>query len=172
MAFEDLADLSAGRTLELPINGRTYVIEDVDGETGLWAQQLLELGAAAHAGKTVDGSVLDDDQESKAYERILGPALAEMLADRVMWDQIKHVFYTTLIWITIDKENAEKHWATYGQEAAEGEEEPRPNRGSRRASAAVARTTKSPARGSGTRASKTPVKRARPSATSSKPGPS
>ncbi len=172
MAFEDLAHFSDGRTLELPIDGRVYVIEDVDGETGLWAQKLMELGAAAHAGKDVDGSVLDDEQESDAFKRLLGSALDDMLADGVKWDRIKHVFYTTLIWVTSDEKTAEKIWASYGKGDAEGEEEARPNRAYRRASAAAARTTKSPARGSGTRASKVPTATARPGRASSKPGPS
>ncbi len=168
MAFKDLGEFADDPVLELPIDGRIYVVHGVDGETGLWAQRLLDMGMAAMAGKEVDGSKLDDDEERDVYARLLGGTFQELLDAGVTWERIKHVAYTALLWIASSMSTAEEFWATWGKQDAEGEEEAlEPNRASRRASAAVARTTKSPARTSGTRASKTPVKRARPSGTSS-----
>lgn len=170
MAFRDLAELAADPVLELPIDGRIYVVHGVDAETGIWANLLVELGQAAMAGKDVDGSRLDDDQERDAYIRLLGDTFQELVDAGMSWERIKHCAYTALIWITSGMAGAEAFWLTW--QAAEGEEEARPNRASRRASSAVARTTQTPTRTSGTRASKTPVKRAPRSVTSSKPGPS
>ncbi len=171
MAFKELSEFADDPVLELPIDGRVYVVHGVDGETGLWANLVLELGQAAMAGKEVDGSRLDDDQERDAYARLLGDTFQELLDAGVSWERIKHCAYTALLWITSNMQTAEEFWATWGK-SAEGEAEARPNRASRRTSAAVARTTKTPARGSGTRASKASTATARPGRASSKPGPS
>jgi hypothetical protein len=171
MVFKDLSEFADDPVLELPIDGRIYVVQGVDGETGIWANLLLELGQAALAGKEVDGSRLDDDQERDAYARLLGDTYQELLDADVSWERIKHVAYTALLWVTSGMATAEEFWATWGK-SAEGEAEARPNRASRRASEAVARTTKTPARTSTTRASKASTARARPGRASSKPGPS
>lgn len=170
MAFKDLAELADDPVLELPIDGQIFVVHGVDAETGIWANLVLELGQAAKAGKDVDGSRLDDDQERDAYRRLLGDTYQELLDAGVKWERIKHCAYTALIWITSSMSNAEEFWLTW-QKSAEGEAEAlEPNRASRRASAAAASTTRKRASTSGTRVSKTPATRARPSGTSSKPG--
>jgi hypothetical protein len=170
MAFKDLGEFADDPVLELPIDGRIYVVQGVDGETGLWAQRLLDMGMAAMRGQEVDGSKLDDDQERGVYARLLGDTFQELLDAGVTWERIKHCAYTALLWIASSMSTAEEFWATWGK-SAEGEAEAlAPNRASRRASGAVARTTKRPVPGSGTRASKAPATRARPSATSSRSG--
>jgi hypothetical protein len=171
MAFKDLSEFADDPVLELPIDGRIYVVRGVDGETGLWATRVLELGQAAMAGKEVDGSLLDDDQERAAYARLLGDTFQELLDAGVTWERIKHCAYTALLWITSNMDTAEKFWETWGKRDAEGEAEAlEPNRASRRAASAAASTTRKRASTSGTRVSKTSATRAPRSGTSSKPG--
>src|SRR4051812_10427810 len=107
MAFKELSEFADDPVLELPIDGRIYVVHGVDGETGLWAQRLIELGLAAMNGKEVDGSLLDDDQERGVYARLLGDTYQELLDAGVRWERIKHVAYTALLWITSSMDTAE-----------------------------------------------------------------
>lgn len=158
MAFKDLRELREQARLELPIDGKTYVVYDVDAETGLWAQELVDLGIAAYQGAEVDGSVLDDGDERNMYARLLGKTLDEMLADGVAWSDIKHAGITALLWIAHDEETAAKYWESTPGEAEREAQKP-PNRASRRASAAAARTTRTRASTSGTKAAKTSAAR-------------
>lgn len=169
MALEDLSALADDPVLELPIDGRVYVVQGVDGETGVWATLLLELGQAALAGKEVDGSRLDDDQERETYARLMGDTYQELLDAGVKWERIKHCAYTTLLWVTSGMKAAETFWVTWGKDA-EGEAEARPNRATRRASEAAATTTRKRTPTSTTRATKATTPKARPGRASGKPG--
>lgn len=175
MGFEDLANFATRATISLPISGKIYVVNDVDAETGTWASLLANrTNSALKSGEDVDASrvaalILDDEEERNLYQRLLGDTYEEMVADGVEWSWVKHAGTTVLIWVTNSLEAAEKVWASY--EEAPGEAGARtPNRASRRASAAVARTTKKPASTSGTRAPKASAATARPGRTSSGPG--
>jgi hypothetical protein len=171
VAFKDLRDLIDGRFLDLPIDGRTYRVHDVDAETGMWVQKVMDLGIAAHQGKDVDGSTLDDEQEVEAYERILRGTYDEMVEAGVEWGDIKHVATTAMIWIAFDEDTAQKYWETgdQGEEVAPAQT-PGPNRASRRASSAAVRKTRSRASTTTTRASRSTTKKASPGARSSASG--
>lgn len=172
MAFKDLREFTDGRFIDLPIDGKTYRVHDVDAETGIWVQRVMELGIAASQGQEVDGAVLDDDDETEAYERVLGDTYEEMIADRVAWSDIKHCATTAMIWIAFDEDTAQKYWET-GKSAAPGEAAAPaagPNRASRRASSAAARKTRSRASTSGTRASRSTTPKVSPGSPSSSSG--
>lgn len=158
MAFKDLRDVVKARTITLPIGGVDYVIQDVDADTGLWAQAVFEAGVTVHSGTEItaeqaEAVLLDDDEEPETYARFLGDAYETMRADGVRWGDLKHAALTAMVWIVMGEDQAEEYWTTppgEGQAAAPA----RPNRGSRRASAATARTTRKRASTTGIRASK------------------
>jgi hypothetical protein len=170
MAFKDLREFVDGRHLDLPIDGKTYRVHDVDADTGVWVQKAVDLGIAAHQGKDVDGAVLDDDEERGAYERVLGDTYEEMRADGVEWGDLKHAAITAMIWIAFDQETAEKYWETGDKGEAAAPETPGPNRASRRASSAAVRKTRSRASTSTTRASRSTTATASPGKRSSSSG--
>jgi hypothetical protein len=170
VAFKDLREFVDGRFIDLPIGGTTYRVHDVDAETGVWVQKVMDIGLAAYQGKDVDGAVLDDDEERDTYERVLGDTYEQMLADGVDWGDIKHVAVTAMIWIAFDADTAERFWETGDKGEAAAPETPGPNRASRRASSAAARTTRSRASTNGTRASRSAPKKASPGKRSSSSG--
>ncbi|MFB4320673.1 hypothetical protein [Actinomadura sp. 21ATH] len=172
--WKDLDDFLDEEYLELPIQGRVYRIEDVDGETALRVRRLAKIGqeaaAARKAGRPVDESavVLDDADEDLLYERVLGEAYEQMRADGVKNSRIKMAAQTAMVWIISDKDSARAFWEAGGDPEATG---PAPNRASRRASAASARKTPSRASTKSTRASKsTAAARRSPGTTSSRSG--
>ncbi|MFC4912592.1 DUF7426 family protein [Actinomadura gamaensis] len=170
MAFKDLNEFLADAHLDLPINGTVYRVNDPDAETGLVVQRLMEIGAAVHQGREVTEAELDDVEEGELYERVLGDAYAQMLADNVTWSRIKHAAVTAMIWISADLESAEKYWETAGEATAPPATPAGPNRASRRASAAAARTTRSRASTTGTRASRSTTRKPSPGRKSSASG--
>lgn len=168
--FKDLRDFVDRRFLDLPIGGTTYRVWDVDGETGLWANRMVELGRAVERGDDVEGADLSDDQEQDMYRRMLGDTINEMLNDGVDWADIKLAGITVMAWVVHDEETALKVWEGGGSpEGMPSAPQPgaKPNRASRRASAAVAKKTPRRASTSGTRATKT---RATPGEKSSNSG--
>lgn len=157
MGFKDLREFTGRQSIDLPIDGTPYKVWGVDAETGIWAQALFDAGITVYSKEEiteaqVDAVLLDDDAEPVAYRRLLGDAYDEMLTNGVDWDDLKHAAMTALVWIVMGREQAEEHWASAGEEAAAAPKSG-PNRGSRRASAAVARTTRKRASTSGTKAS-------------------
>lgn len=168
MAFKDLREFVDKASIDLPIDGTVYTVYDVDAETGLWAQSVLEVGAAAYNGQDLDGAeLLDDDAERGVYQRLLAGTFDQMCADGVAWNDIKHASITALVWITVDEESATRYWESGGT-PGEAQARPAPNRASRRASAAVVKKTRKPASTSGTRVSKST--KARPGTRSSSSG--
>ncbi|WP_420819222.1 DUF7426 family protein [Nonomuraea lactucae] len=153
-------------SLRLPAGGRTYVIPPPDAEVGLLCQRLMHAGLAVEAGQQVDEeglhqlaeTVLDDNQEKDLYRRILGPVYDELFADKVSWPVIQHVGQTALVWVAAGLEAAAKHW-----ESVSGEGQA-PNRATRRAQAAAARSTRS--RGSATGTTRKTASRSRKGAAS------
>ncbi|WP_433426353.1 DUF7426 family protein (plasmid) [Microtetraspora malaysiensis] len=154
-------------TFKLPVGGKTYVIPAPDAETGLLCQRLMHAGLDANAGREVnsDGindlasAVLDDDQERDLYQRILGPVYDELFADGVSWPRIQHVGMTALVWVAAGREPAIKYWESGGAGEA-----PAPNRATRRATAAAAKSTRS--RGSATTTTRATASRSKKAATS------
>lgn len=166
MAFKDLREFSAGRHIDLPIDGVTYRINDVDGETGLLIQRLMDAAFAAMqdgdaAELDLDDELLDDASEISSYERVLGDAYQQMIDDGVGWTDIKTAAMTTMLWIYTDEDTACKFWEAGGDLSKVEGKAPAPagaNRASRRASSAAARKTRSRASTSGTRASRSTAK--------------
>lgn len=116
--FNDL-DEFFDPSLHLPVRGKTYTIQPVDGKTGVWVQRLFQLGAKAAGGQVLDPEALaslqlDDDQERDAFSRVLGDTLEEMLADKVGWEDIKLVGTTALIWVASDTDTAATFWNNGG----------------------------------------------------------
>lgn len=150
MAFKELSEFSDGRRITLPIRGKDYVIEDVDGETGLWCQRLWD---AAH-GDDSEAALLDDEQERTLYVRVLGDTLTQMKADGVRWGDIRHAGQTAYIWVVHGEAAAEAYWegalGNGGDDQGEASTPDKP--ASRPASGGAESTTKSRASGSGTRA--------------------
>lgn len=166
MAFKDLREFSQGRFIDLPIDGVTYRINDVDGETGLLVQRLMDAAFAAMqdgdaAELDLDEELLDDASEISSYERVLGDAYQQMLEDGVGWSDIKTAAMTTMLWIYTDEDTASKFWEAGGDLSKVEGKAPAPaaNRASRRASSAAARKTRSRASTSGTRASRSTTAR-------------
>lgn len=61
------------------------------------------------------------------YERLLGPALPEMLEDAVPWEMVKHAGMTVFIWVGGDKAAAERFWSSSG--GAQAPSRPAPRKG-------------------------------------------
>lgn len=154
MAFKDLDEFLTGSSgLELPIGGKVYAIPDLDGPTGLWAQRMWEDIGRARAGGDEEAGKFDDADERLLVERMLGSALEEMLGDGVTWTRIQTAGMTAYLYFAVGEEAARKYWEAGGDpEAMSPATETPPNRASRRASAAAARTTRKAASGSGTKA--------------------
>lgn len=156
MAFKDL-DEFFDDTLRLPVGGKWYVVPPPSAETGLFCQQLMEAGLDAANGADVDAANLDDVGEEDLYRRVLGSTLDELRTDGVTWPKIKHCGITAFLWIAANKETAEKFWESGGGDHPESEA---PNRATRRATAAVARSTQSRGSASGTSRKTTQAKKA------------
>ena len=112
MTFKDLDDF-LDSSLKLPYKGKVYEIPSPDADTGLWCQNLFSVFTTAASGgqvsdKFADRLKLDDDEELTLYQRVLSPAVyAEMIADKVPWDVLRHMAQTALIWIGADETRAE-----------------------------------------------------------------
>lgn len=158
MAFKERRDVAGPETLELPIDGEMYVIEDVTAEVGLTVQRLLELGQAVQAGQAVDEAELPTGEERQLYRKVLGDTLDELSDAGKTWQDIKAVAMTAIAWIALGREQAEKVWNNGGV-LPEGEAEGSGNRASRRAAAKAATSTKTASRSTSKGSPKKPSKR-------------
>lgn len=118
MSFKDLQEY-VEPWIDLPIGGKSYRIDSVDAETGIYCQQVLELGFAAKRGDELSEDdlsslSLDDDEERDFNRRLLGPAYDEMIADRVPWEFVKHAARTVFAWTVQDRATAEAVWMAGG----------------------------------------------------------
>lgn len=122
MTFKDLGDWAELSALKLPIGGKVYTIPPADAELGRSAQALVAVG-----GRIAQGGELDDHDrqvlgeagdEIALYQRLLGPVYDEMSADGVPWRALKHAAMTALIDNAVDRDNAERFWATLGKTTA------------------------------------------------------
>jgi len=110
--FEDL-DAFFDDHLELPIRGKVYRIPPADAELGLLCSRLVMAGEQVAAKGAVEkdtAAVLNDEEESDIYERLLGPVREEMIADGLDWQRISHVGSTALIWTALGKAAALNFW--------------------------------------------------------------
>ncbi|WP_066360254.1 DUF7426 family protein [Herbidospora mongoliensis] len=143
--FEDLDTFFDG-SLKLPIGGKTYRIPSPDGETGLKIQRWYDALFKATKDRTdSDRQVLADADENDLYAQALGPVKAELLADDVDWEKIKHVALTAVVWIASSDASAAKFWARPGKQ----EKTPTPS-STRKPSTAAASKTRRRASTSGT----------------------
>jgi hypothetical protein len=122
MSVGDFRDLDEffDDTLSLPIGGRTYVIPAPDAELGLYCQRLLAAGFAVVGGKQPAGDqppVLDDDGERDLYQRCLGTAYDEMLADGISWPKVRRAGVTAFLWTAQGEELAVAYWSGSPPEA-------------------------------------------------------
>lgn len=140
-------------TLELLVNGTTYVVPSPDAKTGLWC---LRLSEAAETGTVV----LDDDRELGMYQRVLGPVWGQMVEDGVSLPRIAFAGQTAFVWITQGPVAAEIFWDTLGKG-------PSPNRETRRSTSTAAagatngRASTNGTKSRATKATASPAKRAR-----------
>lgn len=116
MSFRDL-DQFYDDNLRLPIGGKVYVVPPVDARTGIALQRMLGTAIAASGGaeiKAEDLAVmeLDDDGEKDMYQRCLGTAWDEMVADGVSWPRLRHAGITAFMWAAGNRELAETVWST------------------------------------------------------------
>lgn len=119
--FQDLDDFFDA-ALELPIGGKIYRIPSPTAEVGLYVQRIMEAAAWINDGQLPPGEApklkLDDDEEVDLYEMVMGPALAEMHADKVAWSKIMLAAQTAFIWIGAGDAAAEAFWTSGGDPKA------------------------------------------------------
>ncbi|MGE9695914.1 DUF7426 family protein [Streptomyces sp. CH6] len=157
MAFKALGDL-LGDGLTLPVDEEhVYTVPPPSAETGLRVQALMRAVAIAHDGGEPDAAVLDDAAERDTYADVLGPAYGQMITDGVSWPVLKHSAMTAMVWITQDREAAERYWNSGGDPSQLA-----PSRTQRRA-ATSAGAKSTPSRGStSTTSGKGPARKRRP----------
>ncbi|WP_046495080.1 DUF7426 family protein [Streptomyces odonnellii] len=145
-ALDDFQD----DALTLPVRFRDGTMRDViipgpSAEVGLKIQKVMESGLAlAVAGADPSQEVLDDARELDLYRDALGPRHDELLAG-LDWPFFKHVAITAVLWIAHDSETAERYWTAGGDPSRQA-----PNRETRRASSAAAKSTRTRGSTSGT----------------------
>lgn len=128
MPFREL-DEWFDSSLKLPIQGKTYRIESVDAETGVWCQRIFSVAVKAADGGDVDAETVktlafDDDQEIDLYSRLMGPTYDEMRTDGLPWEWIKLAGTTCLMWVVNGMEAAEAFWNAGGGTPEAGRPEP------------------------------------------------
>jgi hypothetical protein len=125
MSFKNI-DAYLNDTIELPYGGKTYVIQPVDAETGLWVERIMSLAADAHRAQQGGPDVVlspDDAADLEppgggrrtVFEVILGDTLQELRDDKVPHTVMKLINATVLIWISAGVEQAEEYWAAGGR---------------------------------------------------------
>jgi hypothetical protein len=139
MATRDLSAFFDDGALEYPgirstahPDGKTYKVPSPDARTGAWLASIAELGVRSASGAEMaqeDAAKLklDDEQERTWYQRILGPAYDEMIADGVAWVMLKRVGDDAYLCFGLDEDVADMVLASQGEPQA------RANRATRRA---------------------------------------
>lgn len=111
-----------------------YAVPSPDAKTGLWLAGLADIGARAARGDEVDAKALakirlDDNEERTLYQRVLGNAYDEMVADGVKWTALQRMGQDAYLCFALSQEVAD---------VALGEAPARANRATRRATAKTA----------------------------------
>jgi len=123
--MRDLNDVLDLR-LNLPIGGKTYVVDPPTAADGAYFLNLLAIGIAADAGVDVSGFNLDiPDGDPDFATRALGAAYQQMIDDGLSLGQIGFAAETAFLAWTVSREFAEHYWETGGKAG-------RPNRAQRR----------------------------------------
>lgn len=151
MALKDLRAALNG-TLKLPIGGTVYEVPAISAELGLQFQDLMAIAAKAkdqpdYTPDDDDAEVLNDAGEKGLYERALGTAHDQMIADGVSFAELKLAALYVIFHAVYGDTFADAYWASGGKA-------PAPNRVARRTvtrtSTAAATTTKKPVSRTGT----------------------
>lgn len=145
--FEAIDEYLDTEGISLPICGKSYLIPPPDALTGLEVTRLMSLMVDATNGQDISDdprvkAVLEADAQADEHfeKRILGPALDEMIADKVPWPMVQLAFQTAMVWISQGAEQAARYWAAGGGATGKA-----PNRATRRA------TRKAPQASAGSR---------------------
>lgn len=138
MGFKDLAE-RYDPALQLPIHGKTYRINPLDADTGLFLQTTTAIAMKISAGGDVSeedvAQVHLDEDGPDIMTRVLGDTYEQLKADKVDWEIIKLVVSTVIIWATQDRDTAEEFWNNGGTLNPKGRKKP----ADRKASAKSAR---------------------------------
>lgn len=154
MGFKDLGDWAEIGGLKLPISGKVYSLPPVSAELGPRLQILMSVGVDVSTGQRVaeaDQVVLNDMDERKLYEDVLGTAYGEMVADGVPWPALKHAAMTVMIDATVDRASAEAYWESAGKSPAPAAKKPDDRLPPKARKATATRTPKASTAGTTTR---------------------
>lgn len=138
MAFKNLREFIDRASITLPIGDKAYTFLDVDAETLLMIQELLQVTEAISRGEDVDDPVLNDLEEADLYRRVLGDTYDELITDRVYAEELKRVLATVMVWAAGSVEQAEAVWE--GRDPGKSPARPQ-NRADKRAAARGTRTS-------------------------------
>lgn len=163
MAFKDLDELLGSPKKELPVRGTLLTFpERISAASGLVLLRVSQRAKAdPEAAKDADALVADllDEAGWEALQsEVLGRPAEEFIADGLSGDEVSHIFKTLMTWHLYGQDAAEAAWEQVGNP-------PAPNRSTRRASKAPAKSS----RARGSRAGSTPPESAPTVAAS--PGP-
>jgi hypothetical protein len=117
--FQDLAEMLDPR-LPLPIRGKTYFISDPGITVGLRAQATVAIATKVKNGVEVSAEdvaalQLDDAEEIDFTKSMLGDTFAEMQADDIPWEYVRHAARTAFMWLVADRDEAAKVWRNLGK---------------------------------------------------------
>lgn len=144
MPFQDLDELLGSPKKELPVRGALLTFPDrISAESGVVLLRVSQRAKAdpeaAKDGDTILSDLLDADGWEALQTEVLGKPAEEFIADGLSGDEVSHIFKTLMTWHLYGQDAAEQAWATVGNP-------PAPNRSTRRASKAPAKSNR--ARGS------------------------
>lgn len=135
--------LDAG--LKFTLRGKEYVIQPVDGLTGLWCQRVAEVAGDVHTAKTDEemaaavariDALPKLDGDLTLAERVLGDLHAQLVTDGIHHEAIKVLGKAAYIWVIADADAAQRFLAAGGRPEAAA-----PNRAARRAASPRSRST-------------------------------
>lgn len=135
--------VEAGAEPRFP-DGKTYTVPSPDAKNGLWLTAMADLAVkATTGGKVSDADLnrlkLDDDEERTFYQRVLGTAYDEMLADGVKWTALQTIGRDAYLCFAMSQDAADRVLAQ--TLAGQGEALARANRATRRATTRTAKKT-------------------------------
>jgi len=113
MTYADLTDFLDDSGLHVTIRGKDYLIPSPDAETGLKLQALAQIGAKVQQGVQVpEGELksiqLDDDDERKFTDMVLGSSLEQFKADGLDWVQLSRLAQYAFTHFALSPETARK----------------------------------------------------------------
>lgn len=94
-------------------NGKDYVVQSPDAETGMRLAAMGDVILRASFGhdidqRTKDKFKLDDDEERELMDEVLGETGEEMIADGVKWVHLRGIIKYTFAHFALGAEQAEK----------------------------------------------------------------